>query len=65
MASSVSSSLHGCSSSSSCSVRISTVVAKIDSVVTNQENASIIHSFHKYMKEKDSSENHQVNNLKV
>ena len=51
-------------SSSSCSTKLSTVVKKIDSV-QNHENASIISHFHKYMEEKGSSENHQVNTLKV
>lgn len=52
------------SSSSSCSVRLSTLVKKITEIPSPQ-NASIISSFYEYMQEKGSSENHQVNNLKV
>jgi len=59
--SSVSSSI----SSSSCSVRLSTLVKKVNVTISNRKNASIISSFCKYMEEKGSSENHQVNNLKV
>lgn len=33
--------------------------------VTNPENISIISDFCQYMQQKGSSENHQVNNLKV
>jgi hypothetical protein len=50
---------------SSCSVKLSTLVRKINLVVTNRNNASIILDFQKYMEERGSSENHQVNNLKV
>lgn len=50
---------------SSCSVKLSTLVNKINLVVTNRRNASIILDFQKYMQERGSSENHQVNNLKV
>ena len=49
----------------SCSVRLSTLLKKINSVITNGKNASIIFDFYRYMQEKGSSENHQVNNLKV
>lgn len=52
------------SSSSSCSVRLSTLVKKIREIPSPQ-NASIISSFYEYMQEKGSSENNQVNNLKV
>jgi len=51
--------------SSSCSVKISTLIKKIDSTVSNGENLSIISEFSQYMQMKGSSENHQVNNLKV
>lgn len=50
--------------SSSCSVKLSTTVNKIKSV-SNKENSSIIYDFYNYMQEKGSSEDHQVNNLKV
>jgi hypothetical protein len=33
--------------------------------ITNNKNASIIFNFCEYMQEKGSSEDHQVNNLKV
>jgi hypothetical protein len=52
------------SSPSSCSVKLSTIVNKIN-LVSNKENSSIIYDFYNYMQEKGSSENHQVNNLKV
>ncbi|MDW0225103.1 MAG: hypothetical protein QOA21_06800, partial [Nitrososphaeraceae archaeon] len=50
---------------SSPSVRISTLVKKIRIEVNSTQNSSIIYDFYKYMQEKGSSENHQVNNLKV
>jgi hypothetical protein len=50
---------------SSCSIRLETLALKIKDVVPNGKNASIISDFQKYMQEKGSSENHQVNNLKV
>ena len=53
------------SSSSSCSIRLQTLLRKINDVVPNSKNASIIFDFQKYMQEKGSSENHHVNNLKV
>jgi hypothetical protein len=53
------------SSSSSCSVKLSTLVKKVNLVVQNTENQSTILEFYNYMQEKGSSENHQVNNLKV
>lgn len=53
------------SSSSSCSIRLSTLVKKINLSIPNPKNASIMLGFYKYMQEKESSENHQVNNLKV
>ena len=49
---------------SSCSVKLSTIVDKIN-LVPNKENSSMIYDFYNYMQEKGSSENHQVNNLKV
>lgn len=60
-----SSSLHSSSSSPSCSVRLSTLIKKINLSIPNRKNASIILDFHKHMQEKGSSENHQLNNLKV
>ena len=53
------------STCSSCSIRLSTLLKKISTMVTNRENISIILQFCQYMEEKGSSENHQVNNLKV
>ena len=52
-------------SSSSCSIKLSTIVDKKISLVPNKENSAIIYDFYNYMQEKGSSENHQVNNLKV
>ena len=46
------------------SIKISTLVSKVDSL-SNKENAAIIMDFYKYMQDKGSSENHQINNLKV
>ena len=46
------------------SIKISTLLSKVDSV-SNKQNASIIMDFHRYMQYKGSSENHQINNLKV
>ncbi len=46
------------------SVKISTLLSKVNSL-QNKENASIIMDFYSYMCEKDSSENHKINNLKV
>ncbi len=46
------------------SVKIPTLLTKVDSL-QNKENASIIMDFYNYMCEKGSSENHQINNLKV
>jgi hypothetical protein len=63
--SSLTSSSSSTSLTSSCSARLSTVLGKINLVVSNHKNASIIFGFHNYMQEKGSSENHQVNNLKV
>ena len=57
--------LNHLSTQSSCSIRLDTLVGKINNVVPNGKNASIISDFQKYMQEKGSSENHQVNNLKV
>jgi integrase/recombinase XerD len=50
---------------SSCSVKLSTIVNNKISLVPNKENSAIIYDFYNYMQEKGSSENHQVNNLKV
>lgn len=50
---------------SSCSINLATIVKKINPTIRNHKNASIILDFYKYMQEKGSSENHQVNNLKV
>jgi len=52
-------------SSSSCSIKLSTIVDNKIGLVSNKENSSIIYDFYKYMQEKGSSDNHQVNNLKV
>ncbi|MGZ5546421.1 MAG: hypothetical protein ACXWFZ_00525 [Nitrososphaeraceae archaeon] len=52
-------------SSSSCSVKLSTIVNNKISLGPNRENSSIIYDFYNYMQKKGSSENHQVNNLKV
>lgn len=46
------------------SIKISTLLNKIDSLVS-KENASIIMDFYNYMQGKGSSENHKVNNLRV
>jgi hypothetical protein len=46
------------------SIKISTLLNKVDSL-SNKENASIIMDFYRYMQDKGSSENHQINNLKV
>ena len=51
--------------SSSCSVKLSTIVDNKIGIVPNKENSAIIYDFYNYMQEKGSSENHQVNNLKV
>ena len=46
------------------STKLSTLINKIDSI-PNKENISIIKDFQKYMHNQNSSENHQINNLKV
>src|SRR5918911_470002 len=46
------------------SIKISTLLSKVDSI-PNRQNASIIMDFYGYMQYKGSSENHQINNLKV
>jgi hypothetical protein len=46
------------------SIKLSTLVGKVDSL-HNRKNASIIMDFYRYMQDKSSSENHQINNLKV
>ena len=48
------------SNQSSCSIRLHTLVLKINNVIPNGKNASVIFDFQKYMQEKGSSENHQV-----
>jgi hypothetical protein len=50
---------------SSCSVKLSTIVDNKIGIVPNKENSAIIYEFYNYMQEKGSSENHQVNNLKI
>ncbi len=52
-------------SSCSCSSKPSNMIKKVDIVVSNDKNASVIHKFHNYTLEKGASENHQINNLKV
>ncbi len=63
--SSVPSSFLTSSSSLSCSVKLSTIVNKINLVVQNMENQSIILDFYNYMQENGSSENHQVNRANI
>ncbi len=46
------------------SIKITTLLKKID-LLHNQDNASVIMYFYDYMREKGSSENHIMNNLKV
>lgn len=46
------------------SIKISTLLAKVD-LLSNKENTSIILDFYRNMLDKGSSENHQINNLKV
>src|SRR6187200_535622 len=46
------------------SIKISTLLSKVDSIL-NRQNASIIMDFYGYMQYKGSSENHKINNLKV
>ena len=46
------------------SIKISTLLSKVDSLL-NKDNAKIIMDFYRYMQYKNSSENHQINNLKV
>jgi hypothetical protein len=46
------------------SIKISTLLAKVDSL-PNKQNASIIMDFYRYMQDNGSSENHQINNLTV
>jgi integrase/recombinase XerD len=41
----------------------STIIKKIDEI-PNQENKEIVYEFLEYMKYNNSSENHQINNLK-
>jgi len=47
-------------SSSSCSVKLSTIVDNKIGLVPNKENSTIIYDFYKYMQEKGSSDNHEV-----
>jgi len=44
--------LNHLSTQSSCSIRLDTLVGKINNVVPNGKNASIISDFQKYMQEK-------------
>ncbi|HEX6645737.1 MAG TPA: hypothetical protein VF047_01010 [Nitrososphaeraceae archaeon] len=46
-------------STSSCSVKLSTIVNNKISLVPNKENFAIIYEFYNYMQEKGSSENHR------
>jgi hypothetical protein len=46
------------------SIKISTLIAKVQSL-PNQQNISTIMDFYSYMEEEGSSENHKINNLKV
>ena len=46
------------------SIKLTTLINKIDNI-SNKENVSIIKDFQNYMQNHDSSENHQINNLKV
>jgi integrase/recombinase XerD len=46
------------------SIKISTLIAKLQSL-PNQQNISTIMDFYSYMEEEGSSENHKINNLKV
>ena len=46
------------------SIKISTLLKKID-LLNSKENASVIIDFYDYMRDKGSSENHIINNLKV
>jgi hypothetical protein len=46
------------------SIKIPTLLAKIK-FLPNRENATIILDFYKYIQDKDSSENHIINNIKV
>ena len=41
----------------------STIIKKIDEIV-NKENRKIVNEFLEYMRFNNSSENHQINNLK-
>ncbi len=46
------------------SIKITTLLKKIN-LLHNKDNASVILDFYDYMREKGSSENHTMNNLKV
>jgi integrase/recombinase XerD len=46
------------------SIKISTLLAKVQSL-PNEQNRLTIMDFYNYMQEEGSSENHQINNLKV
>ena len=46
------------------SIKITTLLKKIN-LLHNKDNASVILDFYDYMREKGSSENHIMNNLKV
>ncbi len=45
-------------------VKFSTLISMVDSL-QNKDNVQIIMDFYNYMCEKNSSENHKINNLKV
>lgn len=45
--------------SSSCSVKLSTIVDNKINLVPNKENSTIIYDLYNYMQEKGSSENHR------
>ena len=44
--------------------RLNTIIKKIESI-PNATNRKIVNEFLQYMTERDSSVNHQINNLKV
>ena len=46
------------------STKVTTLLKKID-LLRSKDNASVIMDFYDYMREKGSSENHIMNNLKV
>ena len=46
------------------STKVTTLLKKID-LLNSKANVAVIIDFHNYMREKGSSENHIINNLKV